>query len=206
MKSTERSLDLPNWLISAGEIGQDIRDRRLLGASAVAGAIEDLMRPKYPNFVRARWARINNVVAADGFPWSEVQAAENAGSLPKNKNMAVVVGTDSRDIWDLLDDERLETAWSAAAYEYRGVTRAGILPDEFGGTGSKEAVAMLAGKNTFDVSMGLVSIKDRVNGPLDKIRRREIQKGTLFIPGGVEILDVLPAEKLAEQYPDVPLV
>lgn len=203
-------MDTPNPVFDCGEVAQSIRDRKILGLSAIAGYLEDYLAPDHPSFVRARWSRISRVrpiSPVDIINWREVSSQPTADRLPKNKGTAVIVGTDWRNIQELLEEDDLDTAWPAAAYEYRGVKRAGLLPDDFARFESMNAVAMLAGRSAFKVSLGMVDIKGRYAGGIEDLRRREIRQSTLFIPRGIKILDLIPADELDRgPYDGIPLV
>lgn len=209
MKSFEQTLDTTNFELNFAEYVQDIRDRRILGLSALAGYFEDKFQPDYPNFVRARWCRVKNIVPQDHVSreagkrpdWKTVNPQKGGGRISKTKDMAVILGTETtyddfrweHDRWDVLP---------AAVFAYRGVARVGILPDGFGQLDNyRDVVAMLIGRNQFEAAMGTMFLRKKNNSESKYPRRADFRFGTLFIPNGIEVVDVVNADELPESVP-----
>lgn len=210
MKSLEQVLDTTNLELNFAEYVQAVRDRRILGLSALAGYFEDKFQPDYPNFVRARWLRINDTEDRRmvGHEPSihkpkllTVEPAAGARRTAKGKDTAVIIGNHFQNLDDLWDDKGFGV-WPAVAYEYKGVLRAGLMPVPFGSYDDyPEAVAMLVGNNVFEVSNGLFALKSREPKNLCDIRRRDARDGRMYINNGVEILDRMLAENLPSTVP-----
>ncbi len=207
--SLEQALDTTNFELNFGEYIQAIRDLRILGLSALAGYFEDKFQPDYPNFVRARWCRVKNIVPQDHVSreagkrpdWKTVNPKTGGGRISKTKDMAVILGTETayedftweHDRWDMLP---------AAVFSYRGVARVGILPGSFGQLDNyRNAVAMLIGRNQFEAAMGTMYLRIKNHGESKYPSRADFRFGTLFIPNGIELLDVVKADELPETVP-----
>jgi hypothetical protein len=198
-------IDVPNLVLTAGEYIQDIRDRqiRLLGISALAGKLEDLAKPDYPAFQRARWSRIDDIVAFDENSWQKIDPSPNSAVNRKNKDRALIVGTPRQAHENLRGIIGNVRAWPAGAYHYRGVSRAGLLPNGFGEIEDYEAVAMLKGRNEFSVTTGLLWITH--SGFLRTMdgqpKRADIKKGRLYLPRGVTVIDEVAADEIPDGVP-----
>lgn len=206
MKLPEQPLDIPNMALSFGEIIQDIRDRRLIAVSAIAGFMEDLGTPKYPAWVRARWSAVrdDNIHPKEGDLWQRVKTDESAGLIPKHKTEAVVLGVDHSAISDLRETDwgRL---WPAALFNYKGRSRVGLLPGDFGVVDDQAVVALLRGRSEFWATLGLAwTRRGAFAGVMEgSIKRADLKKLSIWVPPGVRILD----EILAEEVPiEIPLV
>lgn len=209
MKSFEQALDTTNFELSVAEYVQAIRDRRILGLSAIAGYFEDKFQPDYPNFVRARWSRIRHIVpqspisrSSDKQPgWKTIGPLAGAGRISKKKDMAVILGTVSSYEDDIWEDEIYDML-PAAAFSYRGVARVGILPKSFGQIDNyRDAVAMLVGRNQFDAAKGTIFLRKNDKNVSKGPSRQDIHRSTLFVPDGIEVIDIVKADELPESVP-----
>lgn len=207
--NSEQYIDTTNFELNLAEYVQAIRDRRILGLSAIACYLEEQFQPKHANFIRARWGRIKNIVPKDAtarnsglrVAWKTIEPLSDAARISKNKDTAVILGTMSNIEDEMWEHERYQRL-PAVAFAYRGVLRAGIVPDGFGQLDKySNAVAMLIGKSQFDATMGTLLIRKRGAKVSSYVSRKDIRRSTLFIPDDVEVVDIVNANELPQSIP-----
>jgi len=190
-----QKLDVPHWMISAGE-------RFQANASWIAtnGLARWLIGSSSRNYRPAMWMSVEQVLNEQEEDAELLYAPADPDAtilqdVPRFKKKAMVVGAYRLKMDDLLLKHK---AIAAAAYTYKDKSHVGLLPSESLGLeymdnveGGLETVALRSGRNDWRVGLGAWIPSER----------------TIILPNDLEIRKYnIPISDFETLYPRTPLV